>query len=117
MITGTLRIAMFIAIAVYFILLTFLLKNKSLSLKYSLLWLFAGAIMLILAIWPSILAALCNVLGIELPVNALFAIMFFCIIIILVSITSIVSKINTRLVKLAQEQAMLEQRIRDLENR
>ena len=108
---------MLVAIAVYFALLVMLLKKKSLSLKYTLLWLFAGLIMLILAIWPGLLAWFARTVGIELPVNALFAIMFFCVIIILVSMTSIVSKLSIRVTELAQHQAILENRIRELEKK
>ena len=116
MITSTLRFAMLGAIVLYFVLLVLLLKKKSLSLKYSLLWFFAGLVMLLLALWPGILVALTAALGIQLPVNALFAIMFFCIIIILVSITSIVSKLNSKVTCLSQEIALLEKRIRELES-
>jgi len=45
----------------------------------------------------------------------LFAIMFFCVIIILVSMTSIVSKLNAKVTELAQQQAILEKRVRELE--
>lgn len=116
MISSTLRICMLIAIAVYFVLLVMLLKKKSLSLKYTILWLFAGLLMLVLAIWPGILGWLAGVVGIELPVNALFAIMFFCVIIILVSMTSIVSKLNRNVTELVQQQAILEKRVRELED-
>lgn len=116
MISSTLRVFMLIAIAIYFALLVMLLKKKSLSLKYTILWLFAGLLMLILAIWPGILGWFAAVVGIELPVNALFAIMFFCMIIILVSMTSIVSKLNAKVTELAQQQAILEKRVRELED-
>ena len=108
---------MFIAIAVYFVLLFALLKRKSLTLKYSLLWIFAGVLMLIFAIWPKILMWLSKTLGITLPVNALFAMMFFCVIIILVSLTSIVSKQSEQIKTLTQQMAILEKRLRDAEKK
>ena len=108
---------MFIAIAVYFVLLNILVRRKSLNLKYSLLWIFAGIFMLILAIWPGILAWLTRVFGITLPVNALFAMMFFCVIIILVSLTSIVSKQAEQIKTLTQQMAILEKRLRDAEKK
>lgn len=115
MISSTLRIAMLIAIALYFFLIISLLKKKRLSIRYSLLWLLAGLIMLILAIWPGILAWFCKIVGIELPVNALFAVMLFCQMLILVSLTAIVSGLNAKVTTLTQQQAILEKRIRELE--
>ena len=111
MISKTLQIVMIIAIAVYFFLLILLLKKKRLLLKYSLLWLFAGLIMLTLAIYPGIINRLSNVLGIYSPVNALFAIILFCVIILLVSLTSIVSAQNEKIKRLIQREAHLEKDI------
>ena len=117
MISKTLQIVMLIAIAVYFILLILLLKKKRLLLKYSLLWLFAGLVMLILAAYPGIINRLSNVLGIYSPVNALFAIILFCVIILLVSLTSIVSAQNEKIKRLIQREALLEKDISELKKK
>ena len=116
MISDSLRLYMIIAIIIYFVLLILLIKKKSLSLKYSIMWLFAGVLMLILAIWPGILGWIASTVGILTPVNALFALMFFIQIIILVAITSIVTNLNEKVTRLTQNQALLEQRLRELEN-
>ena len=115
MISTTLRIAMLVAVAVYFYLVLRLLKKKSLNLKYTLLWLLSGIIMLILAVFPQILNGFATV-GIYEPTNALFAVIFFCIIIILMSLTAIVSKLNEKSKRLIQSIALLEKRVRILEN-
>ena len=108
---------MFAAIAIYFVILFVLIKKGSLILKYSLLWMLAGVLMLVFAIWPGILTWLTSVLGIALPVNALFAMMFFCIIMILMSLTSIVSKQKEELKILTQQMAILEKELRDLKDK
>lgn len=115
MISLSLRVAMLIAIVLYFALLILLVKKRTLSLKYSLMWFFAGFLMLILAIFPGLLGWLADVVGIELPVNALFAFLLFCGLIILVILSSIASKQSERLKQLTQQMALLEQRLRDLE--
>ena len=102
MISTTLRIAMLVAVAVYFYLVLRLLKKKSLNLKYTLLWLLSGIIMLILAVFPQILNGFATAVGIYEPTNALFAVIFFCIIIILMSLTAIVSKLNEKSKRLIQ---------------
>ena len=114
MISKTLQGAMLIAIAVYFFLLILLLKKKRLLLKYSLLWLFAGFVMLILAVFPSVLEWISQVLGIYSPVNALFSILLFCMIILLVSLTSIVSSQNEKIKRLIQKEAILEEELAEI---
>lgn len=115
MITTTLRVAMLIAIVIYFVLLLHLLKKKSLNLKYTLLWIFSGCLMLFLSIFPQLLNWFASLVGIYEPTNALFAIIFFCIIIILMSLTSIVSKMNEKLKRIIQTIALVEKRVRELE--
>ena len=114
-ISPTLQIAMLIAVAVYFALVFHLLKKKALNLKYTLLWLLSGIIMLVLAIFPQILDFFANLVGIYEPTNALFAVVFFCVIIILMSLTAIVSKLNEKSKRLIQSIALLEKRVRGLE--
>lgn len=117
MIPASMRIAIFIAIAVYFVLLVILVKKKSLKLKYSLLWFFAGLVMLVLNIFPGILTWFSGLVGFTLPVNALYAFVFFCLIILQVELTAIVSKLSANMVKLTQNQALLEKRIEELEKK
>lgn len=117
MITPRLRIAMMAAVILYFILVFKLLKRKSLNLKYTLLWLLSGFIMLCLAGFPGILNVFSDLVGVYEPTNALFAIIFFCIIIILMSLTAIVSKLNEKCKRLIQAFALLEKRLREIEER
>lgn len=116
MITGTLRIFLLIAIAVYFALLIWLTRRGSMSIRYSLMWVFAGLVMLILIIWPELLYRFSVLVGISMPVNALYSFVFFCMMIILVSLTAIVSALNEKVKRLTQSQAILEKRLRELEN-
>ena len=111
----TLQIFMLIAVALYFALLIYFLRRKRINLKYSLLWLFSGVVMLLLALFPGILDRTAAIVGIASPVNALFAIVLFCVMIILMSLTAIVSRLNNQLLQLAQTNALLEKRVRELE--
>ena len=117
MISSTLRIFMLLAILIYFAILAVLVRKNSLRLKYSLLWFLAGLVMLILAVWPQLLYGFSKLVGISMPVNALYAFMFFFVIIILVALTSIASALNDKVKTLCQQQAILEERIRELEKR
>lgn len=104
-----------IAVCIYFVMVFHLLKRKMLNLKYTLLWLVSGLVMLILTIFPRILQFFASAVGISDPMNALFSIILFCIIIILMSLTAIVSKLNEKNKNLIQSVALLEKRVRDLE--
>lgn len=117
MISTKLQIAMLLAVGLYFLIVLRLLKRKTLNLKYTLLWLASGLIMLLLAVFPQILEWFATLVGIYAPTNALFAFMFFCVIIILMSITAIVSKLNEKSKQTIQAVALLEKRVRDLEEK
>ena len=116
MISTKLQIILFVAVLVYYAVLFLLLKKQSLSLKYTLLWLFSGAVMLVFVLFPGLLTWFSTLVGIGVPTNALFAVISFCLIMLLISITSIVSKQTDRIKSLTQTLAMLEKRVRELEN-
>ena len=115
MISSTFQWISIIAVCLYFVVLILLLKQKRLSLKYSLLWLLSGLLLLLLAVFPGILDWFADLTGVYSSVNALFAVFFLCVFGLMISITSIVSHQKTRLVRLAQEIALLEKRVSDLE--
>ena len=109
----TLQAAMLLAVGLYFFLLLRLLKKKSLNLKYTLLWIFSGILMLVLALFPGLLSVVAKLIGVYAPTNALFALILFCVIMILMSLTAIVSKLNERVKRLSQAYALLEKRVRE----
>ena len=110
-----LRIALIIGVFLYLFILLKLLKKNQLNLKYTLLWLFMGVILFFLALFPDVLLYLTKSVGIIEATNGLFAIMIFCILIILISITSIVSKLKENNKKLVQTISLLEKKIREIE--
>lgn len=117
MLGDTLRIVLICAIIVYFLIILILLKDKKLSLKYTLLWLFAGVVMAVLVIHPMFLVMLTNMIGIQSAMNGLFIFCIAFMIMILMSLTSIVSRQNRKIRTLIQESAIYEKRIRELENK
>ncbi len=99
----------------YFLLIMFFLRNKRIALKYSLLWIAYGCVFAVMITFPQFLELFTELIGIELPINGLFAGCIFFILIILMSITSIVSKQNEKIKTLTQNNAILEKRVRELE--
>ena len=112
-----LKITLLVAIAVYFLCIFYLLKKKRLELRCTLLWIFGGILMLFVVLFPGVITFILKYTGIVEEVNAVFAAVIFILIIILISITSIVSKLNSDLRKLIQKCALYEQRIRELEGK
>ena len=117
MISTSLRVAVLLAIGIYFGLLTVLLRKKSLSLPYALLWLFSGLVMLVFTVFPGLLDGFTRLLGFQVASNALFALLFFCVLLILMFLTSVNSRHAESLKSLTQEVARLEKRLRELEDR
>lgn len=111
-----LRLALIMIVLAYFALLFVLLRNRSLDLRYTLLWFFFGFVMIIGICFPRVLYIISNMIGIKVPSNALFMLGGLCTLLILMSLTSIVSKLNERNKRLIQEVAIIEKRVRDLDN-
>ena len=121
MLPARLQFTLIIAIVVYFIMMCIFLKYKALSLKYTLLWIFAGIIMSLLVIVPDILVYLNHLVGIQDGVqskmNGLFIWAIVFIVCILLSLTSIVSRQNNKIRQLVQTISRLEKRVRELEEK
>lgn len=110
-----LQITLIVTIVLYFIVLLKLLKDKALNLKYTLLWFLSGLVMLVLAIFPDLLSWAISLVGIQDNMNGLFLILIGFLIIIVLSLTSIVSRQNRKIRTMIEEYAILEKRVRDLE--
>ena len=117
MMSVQLQITLIFAVIIYFIIIIKLLKDKALSLKYTLLWLLAGFVMGILAVFPKSLLLLVTITGIQTPMYALIILCIAFILAILMSLTSIASRQNRKIRILVQESAILEKRIRELEEK
>lgn len=114
--TNTLRIILLACILFYFIIVVSLLKKQRLVLKYTLLWLAMGICMLILVAFPTTLDFIRRVCGFVDAMNALYVCAFGFVFILLMSLTGIVSKQSDRIRCLIQDNALLEKRLRELEN-
>ena len=111
----SLRIFALVLITIYFVVIIRLLKKKKFALKYSLLWFLAGILMLVVVIWPNVLIFGANLLGIEVASNGLFGICILLEIMIMISITSVISDFENRMTSMIQNMALMEKRIRMLE--
>lgn len=115
MIPITLRIVLIIGVLSYFVIILYFLKKKALALKYTLLWLATGGLFAIMVIWPQSLTWFIHLLGITGNMNGLFILCIAFLMMILMSITSIVSKQDEKIRRLTQTISKMEKRIRELE--
>lgn len=114
MIPSNLRIALAAALAVYFILILIFLKKKAIELKYTLLWLLAGLWMALLVIFPTLLPGFIHLFGITDNMNGLFIFCIAFLMMLVMELTSIVSRQAFKIRCLTQGQAMLEREVREL---
>lgn len=115
MIPLQLKIVLTAAIAAFFIIVLMLLKRRRLALKYTLLWLLTGIVMLVLVSFPELLLLIARASGIQSVMNTLYMMLLAFVLILLMMLTSIVSKQTERIRDLAQSNALLEERLRELE--
>jgi hypothetical protein len=113
----TLRIVLLLCVFLYFTIVVRMLKKKRLSMKYSLLWLLLGIILLIFVIFPQILIWICFRLGFIDQMNGLFTFAVGFILVLVMKLTSIVSEQSDKIKNLVQENALLEKRLRELEEK
>ncbi len=105
-----------VALAVLFLaLVVSLVRRNRISLKYSLLWLLCGTLLGVLAVFPQLLDRFAGWLGIYSPVNALFAVLLLFGGMMMLALTAIISREKREIVRLTQEAALLEKRVRELE--
>lgn len=110
-----LQIFLFMGVLCYFVILFYLLKHRRFTLKYSLTWLLSGVVMLVALLFPDLILSLTRFVGIETPVNLVFVLCGMVVLLILLSVTAIITKLNRQIHRLTQTQALLEKRLRELE--
>ena len=110
----TLRISLLVAILVYLVLIIVMLRKKSLNLKYSLLWMFMAVVLLLMVAFPKAIEFLAEVIGVASYINAIFMAFIFFILLLVVSLTSIVSKQHREIKTLIQNLAILQKQVDEL---
>lgn len=87
-----------------------MIRKKALELKYALIWLGVGIVVLVLDLFPASMEWMSNLIGIQLPANMLFFFGFCFSLIILFSLTVVISRMSIKIKDLAQELALYEKR-------
>ena len=111
----SLRIALLLGSAGLFAFILYLIKKGKLEVKYSIIWMAFSAAMLLFAIFPYLVLILGDIAGVIDPVNFIFLTQIIFILLILLSVSAVISGFSRKIKQLAQKNAILEKRLRELE--
>jgi len=89
-----------------------LVRRRKLGERYALLWMGAAAVLLLLAIWQSLLHKISRAVGIYYPPNAFFVIAFGFSLLLLLHFSIATSRLARETRTLAQRLALLEGELR-----
>ena len=95
-----------------FVLVLDLVRRRRLAERYALLWMFASAALLVLAVWRGGLDVIANAMGVEEPANAIFILAFGVAFLLLLNFSVVTTRLSEETKILAQESARLEQELR-----
>lgn len=98
-------------------LILLLMKKKKLEVKYSIIWLTFSLVMIIFSLFPYIVLVLSDITRVINPVNFIFLTQIIFILLILLSVSAVISGFSRKIKQLAQANAILEKRVRELENK
>jgi hypothetical protein len=98
-----------------FFLVFELVRRRRLMERYALLWLFATAVLLGLALWRGLLERVASAVGIVYAPSALFAVAFGFVLALLLHFSLVISRLADQNKVLAQKLGMLQERVAQLE--
>ena len=102
---------------VLFGMIVWLIKNNKMEIKYSIIWLGFSFTMIGFSIWPQLVFILGDITRVINPVNFVFLTQIIFILLILLSVSAVISGFSKKIKRLAQTNALLEKRIRRLEEK
>ena len=85
-----------------------LVCRRRLMERYALLWLFASAVLLALAVWKGLLTTVAHAIGIYYPPSALFVIAFGFILVMLLHFSLVISRLADQSKVLAQRLGLVQ---------
>lgn len=99
-----------------FVVIIELIRRNRLKERYSLIWLTASMLLIVLSVWRGLLHFIAHFLGIYYPPSFLFLLAIFFLLLLLLHFSVILSGMSEKNKRLAQEIGMMKTGIRDLEN-
>jgi hypothetical protein len=100
---------------VIFAVIIELIRSGRLRERYALLWLATAGVILVFGLWRDLLNQLASALGIAYPPNALFVLAMGFVLLLLLHYSTVISRLSDRTTTLTQRIAILEERLRSLD--
>lgn len=113
----SLRIGLLVASILVFLLVIFCISKKKLNIKYSIVWFLWALLAVVMAIFPETFYKMADLLGIEMPVNAVFLIMIALNYALVLYLYMVISKHNEEMIQLTYEVAVLKKELDKLKNK
>jgi hypothetical protein len=112
MITMHARVLIFIALVLSLVLIVYMVRQRSLELKYVLVWLAGDVVMIIMILFPRLMDELAGLLGIYSVVNMVFFLAFIFSIAVCFSLTVALSRLSGSVRRMAQMVSMIPDDVR-----
>lgn len=113
--TVSLRITIFIAALLFTIIVLRLLKRKTINTKLSLLWIFAGIILMAASVFSPAVIYVSRILGFEKASNMVFFLGVLFLLFICLYMSRVISKQQGTITMLIQEISLIKKRMSDEE--
>jgi hypothetical protein len=113
--SGRLQLVAIVVTGSLLIIVFELVRRRRLLERYSLLWLLAALVLLLLAVFSDLLGQLSGAIGVATPSNALFAVAIGFLVLLVLHFSVSVSRLTDETKVLAQRLAIAEERIRRLD--
>lgn len=101
---------------VFIIIIIKLVKQDKLDEKYSILWIFAGIVILIVSIFPSIIAFFARITNVYYPPALMFLLAIIVLGTCVIHMSTVVTKQNEMIIRLNQELGILKSEVQQKNN-
>ena len=105
--TPTQRIFALTAAVLIFVFIIDLVRRRKIGIQYSILWLFMGVLIVVLATWYESLLIITRLIGAVVPTTTLFIFGILFLMVMTLHLTMKISQQQITIVQLAQEIALL----------
>ena len=112
-----LQVFLTVTVLIFMLVIVNYLRKGTLTFQYSLIWFVLAFALVVCILFPHILISLSHLVGVEVASNFVFLVEGIFVLVLLISLTLIVSKQRKQIVRLTQRMAIIEKRLRALEEK
>lgn len=104
---NVLKIEMIIVLLLFLLFIVNSIRRNRMNLKYSLIWIFSSIVILVFVLVPGLLEWTTKMLGFQVTSNMIYMLAIVAILLIVLSLTTIVSRQADEIRSLIQEVSLL----------